>query len=423
MNQPKTPLRVFLCHASVDTDATQQLYDYLERQGIHPWFDQENLLPGEVWKNAILRELETSDAIIVCLSRSSVKKEGFVQKEIRLAVDRAMEVPDGSILLLPVMFEKCDVPRVLQTFQWVDLTEKNGYSKLISALARRATQLGRKTVKLPELPATKEGLPGRLSSPDAEAGGIPATQQIKTPPSHDEKQIRAQPPPAPELTPRKKHKKEIGREVWAAIIIGLATILASLIGSLVDRPRPTPTSAPTFTQAATPVPTDRVVSLLPPTMPAAAISCPIEGKTDHDTIVSLIQAEAAAVNQKDFELIKDIFDPAAVFFDRAEPEREWRSPRARYEQDLFLTTTVTGAEHFDIQRAEPGIVGDTAYYTSGSRGIVQNNEGTVEPYNNPSSPSGPPGQYGSDHWTLRKNSQGCWLIVRFEFNAAHMKFP
>ena len=39
-------LRVFLCHASEDQEFVRKVYKRLKDDGIDPWLDKENLLPG-----------------------------------------------------------------------------------------------------------------------------------------------------------------------------------------------------------------------------------------------------------------------------------------------------------------------------------------------------------------------------------------
>lgn len=39
------------------------------------------------------KALDETDLILLCLSKTSVTREGYVQKEMRLAMDRALEIP------------------------------------------------------------------------------------------------------------------------------------------------------------------------------------------------------------------------------------------------------------------------------------------------------------------------------------------
>ncbi|MBL8051500.1 MAG: toll/interleukin-1 receptor domain-containing protein, partial [Anaerolineales bacterium] len=84
------PLQVFLCHASQDKPEVWKLHRYLKSRGVKPWLDVEDLLPGEDWEVEIPKALFSSDIILVCLSKNSVNKEGYVQKEIAFALDKAL---------------------------------------------------------------------------------------------------------------------------------------------------------------------------------------------------------------------------------------------------------------------------------------------------------------------------------------------
>jgi hypothetical protein len=132
-------IRVFLCHSSADKHSVRHLYGQLRDRGMKPWLDEHDLLAGQEWKPAIIKAVRSSNVVLVCLSRSAVTKEGFVQKEIRIALDAADEKPEGSIFLIPVRLEPCDVPDRLRRWQWLDLFERDGFEKLMTALATRTT--------------------------------------------------------------------------------------------------------------------------------------------------------------------------------------------------------------------------------------------------------------------------------------------
>src|SRR5580700_5251577 len=124
MPDPSSQLqRVFLCHSSGDKDPVRDLYRRLRSDGFHPWLDEEDLLPGQDWSYEISKAIRSSVIVLVFLSKSSVSKAGFVQKEIKHALDVADEQPEGNIFLIPVKLEDCDVPARLGRWQWVNLFE------------------------------------------------------------------------------------------------------------------------------------------------------------------------------------------------------------------------------------------------------------------------------------------------------------
>ena len=141
MTEPR-PLKVFLCHASADKPAVRKLHRYLKQRGVQPWLDELDLLPGQDWQVEIPKAIFSSDVILVCLSKNSINKEGYVQKEITYALDKAMEKPEGTIFIIPAKLEECSVPTRLSRFHWVDLSRVDGHKRLMLSLNLRAEDLG-----------------------------------------------------------------------------------------------------------------------------------------------------------------------------------------------------------------------------------------------------------------------------------------
>jgi tetratricopeptide (TPR) repeat protein len=143
-------LSVFLCHSSADKPAVKELYKRLSSQGwIDPWLDSEKLLPGQDWNTEIERALETAHAVIVTLSKGSVNKEGYLQREFKYALDVAFEKPEGSIFIIPLKLEEIDkleLPRSLRSLQYVDYFPKNkrvsAFERILESLRIRAVKLG-----------------------------------------------------------------------------------------------------------------------------------------------------------------------------------------------------------------------------------------------------------------------------------------
>src|SRR5689334_15402111 len=133
-------LHVFLSYGSEDRSAVRDIYSRLREDGVKPWFDQEELLPGQDWNLEIRQAARRSDAILVCLSSRSVRKEGYIQKEIKLALDIAEEKPDGTIFIIPVKLDPCELPLRLQNWQWVDWGNLDAYDKVLRALRARAAE-------------------------------------------------------------------------------------------------------------------------------------------------------------------------------------------------------------------------------------------------------------------------------------------
>ena len=135
---------IFLSYAREDREEVERLYQKLSDAGFEPWMDTKDILPGEQWKSGIQKAIRRSDFFLACLSKNSVSKRGWIQREIRGALDMWQEKLDSDIYLIPVRLEDCEVPEGLRDFQWLDLFEEDGWTRLVEAIqvgiARRASE-------------------------------------------------------------------------------------------------------------------------------------------------------------------------------------------------------------------------------------------------------------------------------------------
>jgi hypothetical protein len=114
---------------------------YLTQDGVSAWLAKAKLhgeqsrtiLPGQDWELGIRKAVREADVVVVCLSKQ-FNQTGFRQKEVRLALDTAMEKPEGEILIIPARLDECDNLESLRKWHWVDLFEGDGYEMLIRAL-------------------------------------------------------------------------------------------------------------------------------------------------------------------------------------------------------------------------------------------------------------------------------------------------
>ena len=138
---PRGSLKVFLCHAHEDKAVVRELYERLRKAGMRPWLDEEDIAPGEEWDQAIRRAVHECQIVLVLLSPKSLDKAGYVQKEIRFALDRADEMPEGRTYIIPVKLQECAVPSRLSKWQWVSLYTPDGHNRLIAAFRKHAVAL------------------------------------------------------------------------------------------------------------------------------------------------------------------------------------------------------------------------------------------------------------------------------------------
>ena len=114
--------KIFLSYAQEDRGIAQKLYLDLKDLGFEPWLDEKYLLGGQNWKAEIKKAIEESSFFLALFSTNSKDKRGYVQKELKIAVEIQDEFPDSQIFIIPVRLDEC-IPsnEKLKELQWVDL--------------------------------------------------------------------------------------------------------------------------------------------------------------------------------------------------------------------------------------------------------------------------------------------------------------
>ena len=131
---------IFFAFAEEDDEKTYDIYLKLMDLGYDPWMYSKDGLGGEKWKEKIEQKIRESDKVIICFSKQSVVKDGFFQKELKIAIDEYEEKPKDTIYLIPIRLDDCKVPDILvgtiriYDLTWIDYFKKDGFEKLQKAI-------------------------------------------------------------------------------------------------------------------------------------------------------------------------------------------------------------------------------------------------------------------------------------------------
>jgi hypothetical protein len=129
--------QIFISYAREDVEAARRLYRDLKNAELNPWLDEEVLLPGQNWKSAIRKAIKESRFFIALLSSNSVKKRGYVQRELKEALDVLLEFPKSAIYVIPARLDdnETDDERLLEIHR-VDLFPdwEKGLKKILQAI-------------------------------------------------------------------------------------------------------------------------------------------------------------------------------------------------------------------------------------------------------------------------------------------------
>lgn len=125
---------IFLSYSRADLSSVRELYNKLRHKGFQVWFDEENILPGQLWEIEIKKAIENATLVIALLSENSVSRTGYVQKEIRTALEFMERMPEGKPYLIPLRLDNCQIPSQLSHIHCGQLISDQDFEKLIKAL-------------------------------------------------------------------------------------------------------------------------------------------------------------------------------------------------------------------------------------------------------------------------------------------------
>jgi WD40 repeat protein len=129
---------VFLSHATLDKPVVEELAQILRRQGLTPWLDIWNLIPGEPWQEALEEALETCAACAVCIGPSGTGP--WQNAEMRAAIDLRISGERGAFRVIPVLLpgavrgEPGRLPLFLRANTWVEFRETLDDKKVLHRL-------------------------------------------------------------------------------------------------------------------------------------------------------------------------------------------------------------------------------------------------------------------------------------------------
>lgn len=115
-------MTVFISYAREDRVFASQISAKLDDAGIEHWIDTKSIAAGQDWKREISIGLRSARYIVLLISGNSVSKRGYVQREIKEALEYLKEVPTGDVFIIPVRLEPCEPHDLeLRNLNWFDL--------------------------------------------------------------------------------------------------------------------------------------------------------------------------------------------------------------------------------------------------------------------------------------------------------------
>jgi hypothetical protein len=101
---------VFISYAREDLPAVQRLKAGLDAAGVTTWFDLDRLEGGDDYDRKIQRNIVRCSYFVPIVSATTQRRlEGYFRREWSYAIDRARNIADSALFILPVCIDDTDV--------------------------------------------------------------------------------------------------------------------------------------------------------------------------------------------------------------------------------------------------------------------------------------------------------------------------
>jgi hypothetical protein len=126
---------IFLSHTGIDKPFVRRLRDDLRGHGVpRVWVDEAEIEIGDSLIAKIEEGMKVCHFIGVVLSTKSIKAP-WVKKELDVAMNR--EIAGGEVVVLPLLYEECELPEFLKGKLYADFTDPDTYEEVLGKLLRR----------------------------------------------------------------------------------------------------------------------------------------------------------------------------------------------------------------------------------------------------------------------------------------------
>jgi hypothetical protein len=126
---------IFLSHTGVDKPFVRRLRDDLLAHGVQRvWLDEAEIEIGDSLIAKIEEGMKVSRYIAVVLSQKSIGAP-WVKKELDVAMNR--EIASGEVVVLPLLYEQCELPEFLKGKLYADFSKEEEYEDVLGKLLRR----------------------------------------------------------------------------------------------------------------------------------------------------------------------------------------------------------------------------------------------------------------------------------------------
>lgn len=127
-------LKVFISYSVKDKNYANKLAYSLREKNIQVFFSEWDILVGHNLEHQLYEGIKECNYLLLIITKSSIKSK-WVKVELDFA--RIIEIEDNRINIIPLLYEKCEIPDSLRTKVYADFTDSFdiGFNKILHTIS------------------------------------------------------------------------------------------------------------------------------------------------------------------------------------------------------------------------------------------------------------------------------------------------
>ncbi|MEM7086431.1 MAG: toll/interleukin-1 receptor domain-containing protein [Bacteroidota bacterium] len=121
----------FISYSRNDASFVRKLTSKLKRRGVTIFFDEADITVGASLAQTISKAIEDARYVIIIMSPSYFQSL-WAKKELELALNHEFE--EREVKVIPILIADCEIPPILRTKVYLDLTSKEVNEQSISSI-------------------------------------------------------------------------------------------------------------------------------------------------------------------------------------------------------------------------------------------------------------------------------------------------
>jgi isopentenyl diphosphate isomerase/L-lactate dehydrogenase-like FMN-dependent dehydrogenase len=126
--------RVFVIYSHKDQERASDLVKKLREEGFDPWFDKDEITPGQKIEDALISGLAHSAAAILLVSKNTESPSRYLSLEIDVALSSMGSKNLKFSPIIPVRLDEQPVPKEFENVSWIQLESDEDFKRLVRGL-------------------------------------------------------------------------------------------------------------------------------------------------------------------------------------------------------------------------------------------------------------------------------------------------